>query len=202
MDPDTENWDLLNHIWDQEKLWRNSQQRFSDKELLQVFPEAEEVLPEKLEEWAEERNKVLGTIKKKLEIISQKSAPENQWFWREILKVFCGPELLKINQNIERLKRLKMISRGRVLKGRLNEADIERSRVVPIENLVNGQFKKVGNKSVALCPFHNEKTPSFYVYPENRFYCYGCGKNGDAISFIMELNGLKFPDAVKFLNGI
>ena len=200
----TENIDLdfLNYAWDLEKQWRSVQPKLSDSELLNIFPEAREIIPEKIAEWQEEGDRVAVIIKRKLSVISQKSAPENQWFWREIVKVFDGPELLKINQNIERLKRLKSVSRGRVPKGRLTEEDIERARVAPIENVVNGQFKKLGNKSVALCPFHNEKTPSFYVYPENRFHCYGCGKKGDAISFVMELNGLKFPDAVRFLNGI
>jgi DNA primase len=50
------------------------------------------------------------------------------------------------------------------------------------------------------CPFHNEKTPSFYVNEEKGFYhCFGCGVHGDAISFLMEQDGLSFLDAVKWL---
>ena len=45
------------------------------------------------------------------------------------------------------------------------------------------------------CPFHNEKTPSFYVY-EDGYHCFGCGAHGDAVSFAMQTQGLTFPDAV------
>ncbi len=57
-----------------------------------------------------------------------------------------------------------------------------------------------GKNLVGLCPFHNEKTPSFCIYPENNsFYCFGCNKGGDVISFIMGVENLDFAEAVKFL---
>ena len=50
------------------------------------------------------------------------------------------------------------------------------------------------------CPFHNEKTPSFHVLPDKQFYhCFGCKKGGGVINFIMEIEGLSFPEAVEFL---
>ena len=50
------------------------------------------------------------------------------------------------------------------------------------------------------CPFHSEKTPSFHVLPDRQFYhCFGCGKGGGAIQFVMEMENLAFPDAVAFL---
>ena len=56
------------------------------------------------------------------------------------------------------------------------------------------QLKRVGNKYMGLCPFHDEKTPSFYVTPSRQiFKCFGCGKGGDVIAFIQELNGLTLP---------
>ncbi len=60
---------------------------------------------------------------------------------------------------------------------------------------------KKGKDYWGLCPFHNEKTPSFSVSPDKRlFCCFGCGKKGvGAIHFIMEKEGLSFPDAVRFL---
>ena len=49
-------------------------------------------------------------------------------------------------------------------------------------------------------PFHNEKTPSFYVYPETQsFYCFGCGVGGDVITFIKKIESLSYPEAVKML---
>jgi len=59
---------------------------------------------------------------------------------------------------------------------------------------------KQGKYLKGLCPFHSEKTPSFTVTPEKQiFYCYGCGKGGEAFKFIMEIEGISFPEAVKLL---
>ncbi|MFY9213289.1 MAG: DNA primase [Tissierellaceae bacterium] len=62
------------------------------------------------------------------------------------------------------------------------------------------QLKKSGTNYVGLCPFHNEKTPSFTVSESKQyFHCFGCGEGGDAISFIMKRENLDFIDAIKFL---
>lgn len=59
-------------------------------------------------------------------------------------------------------------------------------------------LKKKGANWMACCPFHQEKTPSFSVNPSKGFYkCFGCGKGGTAYNFIMEMEGLNFPEAVK-----
>ncbi len=61
-------------------------------------------------------------------------------------------------------------------------------------------LKKAGANYSACCPFHNEKTPSFSVSPSKQFYhCFGCGAHGSAISFVMEHQGLSFPEAVEDL---
>ncbi|QXM05714.1 DNA primase [Crassaminicella indica] len=62
------------------------------------------------------------------------------------------------------------------------------------------QLKKAGQNYKGLCPFHNEKTPSFIVSAEKQFYhCFGCGESGDVISFIMKLENLDFIDALRLL---
>ncbi len=62
------------------------------------------------------------------------------------------------------------------------------------------QLKKGGANFMGLCPFHAEKSPSFTVSPTKQFYhCFGCGKHGDAIGFLMEHSGLSFIEAVKDL---
>ena len=62
------------------------------------------------------------------------------------------------------------------------------------------QLKKTGANFSGLCPFHNEKSPSFSVSPSKQFYhCFGCGKSGDAINFLMEHNGMSFLEAVQSL---
>ena len=62
------------------------------------------------------------------------------------------------------------------------------------------QLKKKGVNLFGLCPFHNEKTPSFSVSPQKQFFhCFSCGQGGSAIDFVMKHLGLSFPEAVKML---
>lgn len=75
-----------------------------------------------------------------------------------------------------------------------NRCDIEDI----IERYVN--LKKTGSSTVGLCPFHSERTPSFHVSGRKQmFYCFGCHKGGDVITFIMEAEHLPYVDAVVFL---
>lgn len=61
-------------------------------------------------------------------------------------------------------------------------------------------LRKRGNDLVGLCPFHNEKTPSFHVHPDRGFFkCFGCGAGGDVISFVQRRDGVPFADAVRTL---
>jgi len=61
-------------------------------------------------------------------------------------------------------------------------------------------LKPAGHEHKACCPFHDEKTPSFYVSPQKQFYhCFGCGAHGTAIGFIMQHDGLEFPAAIEQL---
>ncbi len=62
------------------------------------------------------------------------------------------------------------------------------------------QLKKAGREFRACCPFHNEKTPSFWVSPDKQFYhCFGCGAHGTVLRFLMEYDRMAFPEAVEEL---
>jgi DNA primase len=79
------------------------------------------------------------------------------------------------------------------IKGRLPVADVVGETV---------QLKKAGTTLKGLCPFHGEKTPSFVVTPaRDTWHCFGCGKHGDIFTFVMERDGLAFPEALAQLAG-
>ncbi|MBU5438244.1 DNA primase [Tissierella sp. MSJ-40] len=85
----------------------------------------------------------------------------------------------------------------------INDETIEKVRdSCDIVNIVSDYvpLRKTGSNYVGLCPFHNEKTPSFTVSETKRLYhCFGCGEGGDAVTFIMKMENLSFPEAIKFL---
>lgn len=77
------------------------------------------------------------------------------------------------------------------IKSRINIVDLIGKRVT---------LKKTGRNFKGLCPFHNEKTPSFIVSPEREsFHCFGCGKGGDIFTFVMEYEHVDFPEALEEL---
>ena len=80
------------------------------------------------------------------------------------------------------------------------EEVIARSDIVDVVSEYVHLTKRSGANQFGLCPFHSEKTPSFSVAPDKQIYhCFGCGKGGNVIGFIMEIENLTFRDAVAFL---
>ena len=76
----------------------------------------------------------------------------------------------------------------------------ERNDIVDVVSGYVRLSRKSGSNLFGLCPFHSEKTPSFSVSPDKQIYhCFGCGKGGGVINFIMEIENLSFPEAVEFL---
>jgi hypothetical protein len=69
---------------------------------------------------------------------------------------------------------------------------------VPMERLLEGdgrELRRSGPNRVCRCPLHDERDPSFTLYPDGRWYCYGCGQGGDVFNYMMERDGITFPEA-------
>ena len=81
----------------------------------------------------------------------------------------------------------------------LTPEDITNARKHPIDQLYMGQLRHQGGRYYGRCPFHQEKTPSFVIYDNNTFHCFGCQADGDAIQFLRDTRNLNFVDAVREL---
>ena len=74
-----------------------------------------------------------------------------------------------------------------------NDHNLDLSSIVMAHGV---ELKRNGNKYAGLCPFHADETPSFFVYPDGHYKCFGCGEYGDAIDFVMKLSGCSFKEAL------
>ena len=99
---------------------------------------------------------------------------------------------------LERIAGKKPSVKGK--QNKITDSDIERAKEYPLENLYNEILKKAGSRLLGLCQFHEEKTPSFFIFPDNHYHCYGCGEHGDPITFAMKTKNLSFPEAVRYLS--
>jgi len=186
-----------------EKDWRRTRFKPSPKELMEIFPHAGSSVREKIREWEEVREAFTESIKQKLLGIRHDGLDDfANWFWRECIKQTDGKKLIEAERHLKRLKHLLWLKkdRGGHSKGWVEEEQKALALLVPIESLLQTEYRTGGKTIRALCPFHEEKTPSFHIYSEqNRFKCFGCGRGGDVINFVEELQDLSFIEAIKYL---
>lgn len=177
--------------------------KYSDKELLEIFPEAKEIIPEKIKEWEDVLEKEKNDLKNSLAYIySQKLDEFSTWFGEQVARLFLMPPILEAGNHILRLKRIQSnFSPSKEKLGHWQEK-IEIARHYPIAEIARSKldFRSAGNNLIVSCPFHNERRPSFYIYPKtNTFHCFGCQENGDVIKLTMHLHGIDFKEAVRML---
>jgi len=189
------------HSFEIESEWKKSQPRYTDKELLEIFPQAKDSIPEAILEWQEKHDDLAEEIKSTYSKVPEK----DRWFYDILFERLRIPELLQIENHIFRLKRQLAIAKGPTSSGGKWEnfqemIDIAKTRSISELARDKLQLKPSGKNFVALCPFHNEKTPSCYFYTEtNSFYCFGCNEKGDVIKFTMLFYGIGFREAVRML---
>lgn len=192
-----------NHLLELEKNWKASLPKYSDKELFDIFSEAKEIIPSKileLEQIIEEKEFEISKITKRIK--DMRTDDFSKWFGREIVKMEFASKLRKYDQELLKFKKYANLLNppNQYISNFQEKLDI--SKGYPIHEVASRsiELRQYGNKYVGICPFHNEKTPSFYLYTEsNTYHCFGCGKHGDVINLTMELNGVDFKNAVELL---
>ncbi len=184
-----------------EQQWRKSLPKLTNQELLSVFSEARDIITGNVKELIKKRNTRAHLIKKKLIIIKHSKTDDfSKWFCREWIKIDMGEKLIEIEDRIARLKRIISASKNKYSKNRITDEQIQQAMEVPIETLIDQPLRKMGKTLVGLCPLHDEKHPSFHIYPEtNSCWCFGCNQGGNSINFIRLLHGYSFQEAVKYL---
>lgn len=191
-------------FWDLEDQWAKSQPRFTDLELLDMFGEALDTMDDKVAELKALQKQYVQKIFHygKKYVHGEDTA---SLFARFCIDHFLLSTLQKVEKSlslIERLRWLKHTPKNKRKNG-LFPADIEIARGVSLVQLAEkhtGKVRRSGNNYIAQCPFHEDKTPSLYIYSQsNRFHCFGCGAHGDAIAFVRKVTGMDFKEAVYYL---
>lgn len=198
--------EYLDYVDELERKWRASLPRYTDKEWFEIFPEAKAMIPIKIAEWKEVREKLVRVIREGLKIANEKENDEvSRHFCRELVKwIFGGRQLVKVDSHLSRLYRqLAIIRPHKKLSGQFITPEfIQQAKAIPIETVVNQSvsLRTCGRMLRGLCPLHEEKSPSFFIYPESNSYrCYGCNQWGDVIQLVRLLYGYSFKEAVEFL---
>ncbi|HBK35028.1 TPA: hypothetical protein DDZ01_03480 [Candidatus Uhrbacteria bacterium] len=197
-----EDWEIYLYLREIEKEWRRNNPAHREHELLKIFPDAKPVITEKIREWEQIRDEFFNTIKKRLTVIKHTDDDDfSKWFWREWIKETDGKKLMEAEGHIKRLKRLLWATKEKKppkdwVTGECKALALS----VPIEDVLDREFRRTGRTLTALCPFHDEKTASFTVYSDqNRYWCFGCNQGGDVIHFIQSLHNYSFKEAVRYL---
>jgi hypothetical protein len=187
-----------------DKVIKETTRKLTQAELLEAFPEAEQIVPSLLKELEQKRHVLVANIKERLTTIKLDSIDETyRYFWRLWLKLTLGRDLVYIDKQIARLSRqLRFIQGVPSPEGAITDDMIQAAREVPIEDLLEQSFRKSGHNLIGLCPLHDERTPSFHIYTQdNRSWCFGCNQGGDSINLTMLIHGYGFKEAVMSLAG-
>lgn len=175
----------------------------SEIELLKAFPEAKEIIPQKIDEWIRVKGKLLcKEVIPALNRISSIKDDFSRWFWKESYKSLVNPRFVEALEQLARLESLKILTVDTNYPK--NIVDFEQKKEAANQTSILSLYsfqklRKFGLRYTALCPFHNEDTPSFVIYPDNSFYCFGCQVHGDAIDFMKLLKNCGFKEAVDSL---
>lgn len=200
-----------------ETEWRNSQAGVDDIDIFKG--DIEDILTEKIPEIEMDLKRLKERLEFKTYLRANRfredikgrgySQEQKEMMWGLVYMFHDSglrERIEELEKELSRLKRVKATFDSRFKnikpKGGITDDDIINAKGIPIERFYEGQLRRTSNKLMGRCPFHEEKTGSFFIYVDsNTYHCFGCGRGGDVISFIQNSNGLSFLESVKFILG-
>lgn len=194
---------------DEENYWKTRdyldsiQPRFTERQWKdEIFSDHKTDINKLLTEYiSSAKEKIAAINREKIRYRREYAAYGDLWALELLLDT--ADENIKLLQKYIKKCGFLLSERGDGIPGRITDADIARAREVPIYDLYPWRLRKVGNKFVGRCPFHEEKTGSFVVYiNQNSWWCYGCSLGGSVIDYVMLSDKTDFLNAVKKLNNL
>ena len=173
----------------------------TDRELLEIFPEAKNIIPLKIDDWLRRKGKLLS--KETIPFFRKCNALSDEFaraFWKEAYAYLAGG----FNEIIRQLKRLRRLEALMADPERASnfEAKLQKAKNTPIIELYDYEgIRRAGRNLIARCPLHADKSPSFYIYDNNSWYCFGCNRGGDSIDFVRAVHNVSFSKALDLLTG-
>ncbi len=199
-------WEMEEALSEQERKWKKTLLPLSPIQLLEVFREVIPALPTILAECEESKRSLERQAMQELKRARSKNDPQEHYRTVLSLSVGVGVDIVRAEKQIRSLKNLINLSGAKNREYRKSYIRGERSKQIAletrIETLVGVNVRSSGKNKTCLCPLHREKTPSFTIFPNNRWWCFGCSEGGDSISLVMRMHKLAFPDALSFLTNM
>lgn len=170
-------------------------------EILEIFPEAADIVPKALRAARKRKRHIIETeTKPYLARCQALQDGFSEAFWKEAY-MHLARGFRSAVADCERLERLSGIMTD-PSKAVSLQADILRAKAVyPQDIHTFSQLRPVRGGYTALCPIHGDKDPSFRIYQSGRWHCYGCGKGGDTIDFVMLMYKVSFRKALSIILG-
>ena len=187
--------DYMDHVDNLRRTWKaNQPKQPRAKEWVEMYPEMRSLFNRLILE------KTLEIESKRLEINRILAKPTESLMAElsrdVILEQGLVADIMRLEKEIRWFRLGLMVDDVR--QSGLTEDQIQQARDFPVEDLID--TKRVNR--MWCCPFHEEKSPSFHIYKENSWHCFGCQAHGNnAIDFVIKKNNLGFMEAVKFLIG-
>ncbi len=161
------------------------------------FTDLELIALEKITELELVQTKAKKLHDKRFELL-EKTSKDN--LWRLVYETQYQTEIYYIDRWLKYWGRIGGSDKVEVKQnGSFTDEQIENARQYPIQNLYEGKLHGSQNRLMGKCPFHEERTASFVIYPDNSFHCFGCSTHGNNAIDYLVLQDVDFPEAVRRL---